>query len=248
MCSEYHIKTNLMEIADELKTAIKTSVAKPEWDQRIKFSLSAPVIAKKENEIRLGELIFPVQPFPNSRLSQVKEEGQVVRIYDVPLWKQGFSKFPCIVPMTSFLEPAYWGPNAGQIVEFSPPQGKLFFVPGFLIKPRVPASGKLNAFTLLTHTASEKMLQYHHRLLVLLEPEAALEYLNLSDDARPAHATLTPEDRFNFLIKNRFVPDFKTAKSRHMAKGWEKRVDQHLTALENEKAYLSTLSHEQVLG
>jgi putative SOS response-associated peptidase YedK len=241
MCSEYHVKTKINEIADELGVPIKTSLENTSWDQRIKFTLPAPVIAKKENEFRLGELIFPAQPFPNSRLSQIKEDDQIVRIYDIPLWKQSFKQFPCIVPMTSFLEPAYWGKNAGEVIEFTPPKESLFFVPGIVIKPRVPATGKLNGFSLLTHTASEQMLSYHHRLLVLLKPDAAVEYLNLGPD-------IDPEERFNFLIENRYLPEFKTAKSRHMAKGWEKRVDQHLAALEDENAYRSALQLEQVQG
>lgn len=241
MCSEYHVKTKINEIADELGVPVKSVSENTAWDQRTKFTLHAPVIAKKEDEFRVGELIFPAQPFPNSRLSQIKEDDQVVRIYDIPLWKQSFKQFPCIVPMTSFLEPAYWGKDAGSVIEFTPPKENLFFVPGIVIKPRVPATGKLNGFSLLTHTASEQMLQYHHRLLMLLKPEAAVEYLNLDSET-------DPEERFNFLIENRYVPEFKTMKSRHMAKGWDKRVDQHLAALEDEKAYRSALHQEQVPG
>jgi putative SOS response-associated peptidase YedK len=241
MCSEYHIKTKINEIADELGVPVKSASENKSWEQRIKFTLSAPVIAKRENELRVGELIFPAQPFPNSRLSQIKEDDQVVRIYDIPLWKSSFKQFPCIVPMTSFLEPAYWGKNAGEVIEFTPPKENLFFAPGIVIKPRVPATGKLNGFSLLTHTASDQMLDYHHRLLVLLKPQAAVEYLNLSSETHP-------EERFNFLIENRYIPEFKATKSRTMAKGWEKRVDQHLAALEDEKAYRSALRAEQVSG
>ena len=241
MCSEYLVKTKINEIADELGAPVKSASKNNSWDQRTKFTLAAPVIANRDGEFRVGELIFPAQPFPNSRLSQVKEDDQVVRIYNVPLWKTSFKQFPCIVPMTSFLEPAYWGKEAGGVIEFSPPKEKMFFVPGIVIKPRVPATGKLNGFSLLTHTASDQMLEFHHRLLMLLKPQAAVEYLNLGPDT-------DPEERFNFLIENRYVPDFKTAKSRTMAKGWEKRVDQHLGALEDEKAYRSVLSQEQVSG
>lgn len=240
MCSEYQVKITLKEMEEELKAPVNSSSEKMRWDQRTRFTMQAPVIRKKEKGFEVEELIFPAQPFPNSRLSQVKEEDQVVRIYDIPLWKQSFKQAPCLVPMTSFLEPAYWGEKAGHVIEFFPPEDKLLFVPGIVIKPRVPATGKLNGFSLLTHTASKQMLAYHHRLLVLLKPEAAVSYLNLGE--------IDPQERFNFLIENRYVPEFKTTISRSMAKGWEKRVEQHLNALDDEKSYRSTLNQEQVQG
>ena len=236
MCSEYHVKTTASEIERELGSNLNIRSPAAEWDKRIKFTTTAPVIRKAKDELVLDELIFPAQPFPNSRLSQLKENDQIVRIYDVPLWKQAFTQFPCVVPLTSFMEPAYWGENAGSIMEFLPKETKHFFVPGLVIKPRVPATGQFNGFTLLTHTASQQMLQYHHRLLVLLTPEKALDYLNLKQPSA--------EDRYQFLLDNRHISTFQVEKSRTMARGWEKRVDEHKDSLESEMQYREALERE----
>ncbi len=252
MCSEYSIKTKVEEVAKALGTSIKASGKDSAWDSRIKFTNFAPVVTLKANLPVIGELVFPANPFPNSRLSQASsnknktstdessEEDQIVRIYDIPMWREGFSKNPCLVPMTSFFEPAYWGDHAGEVIEFKHPEEQLLFVPGFMIKPRVPSTGKLNGFTLLTHTASEQMLNYHHRLLVLLKPKEALEYLFLDKE--------DPVARFDFLLKHRLTPKFKTSKDRTMAKGWEKRVEDHESSLADENKYRAILAKEQVSG
>ena len=248
MCAEYQIKATISEIQAELGFPIQKICPADSWSTRIKMSLAAPVIGVKEGEIRLNELIFPVDPFPNARLSQLESnktevadaEDQIVRIYDIPLWKAGFEKYPCLVPMTSFFEPTYWGPFRGDVVEFRDPEHKILFVPSFLIKPREPATGKLNGFSLLTHTASKQIVGYHHRLLVFLEPQRALAYLKMED--------LTAEERFEFLLAYRYVPDFNVSFDRVMAKNWERRVEDHEHALANENRYVEALKREGVKG
>lgn len=248
MCSEYHVKTNIEELLEPLNASVDSNATA--WDKRIKFTTQAPVLRWTQDKLKLEELVFPANPFPNARLSQIQsnkvskveksgvDEEQIVRIYEVPIWKDGFAKHPCLVPMTSFFEPAYWGDSAGKIVEFRDRKRKVQFVPGFILKPRVPSTGKYNGFALLTHTASDQMLDYHHRQIVHLEPEAGLEYLQ--------REFKSAEDRFNFVIDNRVHPDFETNIERPMAKGWDKRVDQHLVSLDEEKAYLKTLLKEKV--
>ena len=142
--------------------------------------------------------------------------------------------------MTSFMEPAYWGKSRGDIVEFSDPQEKLLFVPSILVKPRVPDTGLFNGFALLTHTASRQMLGYHHRLLVFLKPKAAVEYLQLGQ--------VPPAKRFEFLLENRYVPDFKTSVDRKMAKGWDKRAAKHEESLRDEEKYIDSLRQESIAG
>lgn len=237
MCAEYKVAVTFAGIERELGTAIDNLSARTEWDARVKLSLTAPVLAARGGKIKLNELVFPVNPFPNARLSRADGE-RVVRIYDVPTWKTSFEKYPCVVPMTSFYEPAYWGAHKGEVIEFADSARGLMFVPAILIKPRVPATGKLNAFSLLTHTASDQMLGYHHRLLVMLKPADARTYLELTD--------VSAEERFEFLLEHRHVPRLKTATERKLAKGWDKRVEQHREALGDEEKYRKVLQTEGV--
>jgi putative SOS response-associated peptidase YedK len=240
MCTEYRLFTNPEEIANELGSAVENATAEKSWDLRVRLTNKAPVILKTKNKLQLDEYTFPVNPFPNSRLSGLdaktldEDDPQVRRIYELPTWKEAFQKTPCLVPMSGFVEPVYWGSEAGTAQEFRPAEKKLFFVAGIVIHGRVPKTSQ--AFSLLTHTPSAQMLKYHHRLLVMLKLEDALTYLELESS----------RERFDFLIEHRWIPELKIQKDRNLAKGWEKKIDSHKASLEGEKKYISVLKHEGI--
>ncbi len=239
MCAEYTIQTSAKKIREQLgrPLAEEQTIRFPE---RIKFTARAPVITP---DFKLVEKIFPAQPFPNSRLSGVEDENagldqDIRRVYDVPLWKNSFANHPVLVPMTAFFEPVYWGHDIGTVQKFSVPETEVFFVAGMLIKPRVPARANLDGFTLLTHTATEQMMRYHQRLVTVLKPECAAEYLK----------PMSGRERFEFLIANRYTGELMVEKDRNMAKGWEKRVDVQEAKLKREEAYRQALAREKVSG
>ncbi len=221
-------------------------LGKPSSNRRIKLSLPAPVLMNRQGELALEEKVFPVQPFPNSRLSslahgsedEVPTDREIRRIYEAPTWKRAFTETPVIVPMTEFFEPVYWGSEKGTVQAFSIPGEEVFFAAGLLIQSRVPKASSLNAFTLLTHTATAQMRDYHHRLVVLLEKKAAKEYLE----------PMSAKDRFEFLIENRYTRQLSVSKDRTMAKGWEKRVSAQEAKLKREEAYLESLKSESIEG
>lgn len=241
MCSEYNISTTDKAIREVLDADVVTLSSNHEWYQKVRLTNKAPILFRRASgDLVLDEYVFPVQPFPNSRLSSIErkdlngEDPQVRRIYDLPTWKKPFEKSPCLVPMSSFIEPVYWGEDAGTAQEFKPPREDLFFIPGIIIPGRTPKTDK--AFSLLTHTPSAQMLKYHHRLLMMLKPADALKYLD-AEDAR---------ERFDFLLKHRWVPELKVEKNRQLAKGWEKKVDSHVASLDAEKKYIDVLKTEGV--
>ncbi len=82
------------------------------------------------------------------------------------------------------------------------------------------------------------MLEYHHRLIVILEAEKAVGYL----------AEMTPQERFDYLIENRYTGTFETTKVRNMAKGWEKKIDIQNSKLKNEMYYREVLKSNDVDG
>jgi putative SOS response-associated peptidase YedK len=239
MCAEYTIQVSAKKIREHFgRPLVEEQTYR--FPDRIKFTTGAPVITAGNI---LTEKIFPAQPFPNSRLSGVEEEGtdldqDIRRVYDVPLWKKSFAEHPVLVPMTGFFEPVYWGKQIGTVQKFTVPGEKVFFVAGMLIKPRVPSRPGLDGFTLLTHTATKQMLQYHQRLVTILKPEFAAQYLE----------PMSGRERFEFLIQNRFTGDLEVEKDRNMAKGWEKRVAQQEAKLKREQSYRAALEREKVSG
>lgn len=246
MCSEFTIKTTPEQLAESLDREIINSSSVNGWDRHIRLTNKAPILYLEKDQVSLAEGIFPQAPFPNSRLSGLEvEEGsrddnQVKRIYERPTWKKGFEQNPCLIPMTSFLEPVYWGDKIGSVVEFTPSEDELLFTAGIRIKPRVPKTETLNGFSLLTHTPTPQMLKYHHRLLVFLKPADAMEWIEDLDS--------TAQEKFNFLLNKRYLPKLEVNVQRKMASGWKARADKHVRSLEQEKQYIQTLRNEQVAG
>ena len=248
MCAEYQVTTTKRRIQEALGIPLSDDdLGKPNSNKRIKLSLPAPIVLlNKKGEPTVEEKIFPVNPFPNSRLSslahgsedEVPTDREVRRIYEAPLWKKSFAEHPVLIPMTGFFEPVYWGKDIGTVQEFKVPDTEVFFAAGMLIKPRIPKSDDLNGFSIFTHTATEQMLKYHQRLVVLLKPGSEAQYLE----------EMSPQMRFEFLIENRYDGGLDVAKDRTMAKGWEKKIGVQEAKLKREQAYLETLKDEKISG
>ena len=245
------VNTSSKRIEEALGNPVLNKTGKINWDNVIKFSTRAPVLQPSDEGLELVERIFPVSPFPNSRLSGFAnqsdgkedesadpEDRQIRRIYDVPRWKKTFNAEPLLVPMTQFTEYAYWGEQAGSALGFRIPKQELFFAAALSIKPFVPKVAGAEGFSILTHTATEEMLQYHQRLIVLLPAKSALGYFE----------EMSAEDRFQYLIRHRYAGHLLVDKIRNMAKGWEKRVSVQKAKLHREESYRNTLKVEQVEG
>lgn len=108
MCSEYQIKTTSKKIEAALGVPVKSSVGETEFEITVKFSSSAPVLKLSKNGLEFTERVFPVSPFPNSRLSgfenqsdgkdeSMGDEKQIQRIYEKPRGKLGFNTHPVLV-------------------------------------------------------------------------------------------------------------------------------------------------------
>ena len=246
MCAEYQITVSNKKIQEALGVPLPDyGPTKFDHHQRVRFTVTAPVIERRAEGPVLTSKIFPVNPFPNSRLSGLgldedasETDQDIRRIYDVPLWKKTFAENPLLVPMTSFFEPVYWGKDIGTVQEFKVPDSDVFFIAGMMMKPRVPKSDQLSGFSLLTHTATPQMLKYHQRLVTILKPESALGYLE----------PMTPQAKFDYLIKHRYVGELAVSKDRNMAKGWEKKVGLQEGKLHREQLYLTALKNEKVNG
>lgn len=247
MCAEYQMTVSNKKVQEALGIPLPDyGPTKFDPAKRIRMSTLAPVIELRAGVPTLTEKIFPVNPFPNSRLSGLgsldegagESEQDIRRIYDVPLWKKSFAENPLIVPMTSFFEPVYWGQDIGTVQEFKVPDEEVFFVAGMSIKPRIPKSDSMNGFSLFTHTATMQMLKYHQRLVTILKKAEAVRYL----------VPMTPQERFNFLISNRFTGELAVSKDRTMAKGWDKKIALQEGKLHREQAYLAALEREKVKG
>lgn len=244
------IKANTERVKRLIGRPILIRTKETEWNRRVKLTNSFPTIETSESDdsgdaLELHDRLFPVMPFPNSRLSDIvlnpaSGEEELVRIYNRPTWSPGFASERCLVVMTSFFEPAYWGPQAGTVQEFSSINDDILLVAAIKIKPIKPSTGKRDGVSLLTHVPSEFMVQYHHRLMVFLKPDHGLEWIS--------GGKANVQEKFEFLLENRYMPELVAKKDRTMAKGWEKRIAKHEEALGDENRYIEFLKTEGIKG
>lgn len=249
MCSEYTTKTSPKAVEKALGVPLLNWAENFEWGKTVKLYTQAPIIQRNGNRYELSEKVFPSSPMPNARLSGIgnqsdgndseeDEHTQIRRIYEMPRWKDAFENRPLIVPMSSFTEFAYWGDSAGTAQDFTISNEEVLFAAGIEIKPFTPKGEKSDGFAILTHTATDQMLKYHQRLIVLLKPEDAITYLDV----------MSSKERFDFLIEKRYTSDLHVEKLRNMAKGWEKRIPVQTSKLEREHKYREVLRKEAVAG
>jgi putative SOS response-associated peptidase YedK len=247
MCAEYQIRASQKRIEEALEQRLRNETDKKVWDQHVKLTMHVPVIESDGEGYKICERVFPANPFPNSRLSGVEprsetgDEIEFKRIYDMPTWKQGFKTERCLAVATRFLEAVYWGEKPGTVQGFQIPDRDVFFIAAIGIKPNVPKTGRRDGVSLLTHTATEQMLKFHHRLLVLLKPEDALGYLEFDSESRPSEI-------FDYLIEKRFTGRLNVTEERKMAKGWNKRGPAQEIKLQREQHYVKALKAEGVEG
>ena len=89
MCVEYALKANETEIQNEFGVAIKNVSKKDAWKTRVKMTVPAPVIAVKDGEIRMNELVFRRILFPmrvslNRRVIRRKRKSRLrtIRLFE----------------------------------------------------------------------------------------------------------------------------------------------------------------------
>jgi putative SOS response-associated peptidase YedK len=241
MCSEYELYTQAKKVDEAIGFTIRDP--KPNLDQfefHVRIYGQAPIIIVDRDgnakfEYAQFSLRPPGTPYStfNARLADWDEKtDKPVRIVDKPTWKKPFVASRCLVPMTAFLEPIYSGAHAGKVMSFASPEATVLFAPGIYAEcPNPKKPGEIYVgFALVVHTAMPFVLETgHHRSPVFLEPKSARAYLCDS---------MTAEERYELLLNDRFVPALTSAKSRDLAKAWEKRVSANVEAHNEELAFV----------
>jgi putative SOS response-associated peptidase YedK len=264
MCSEYVLKIRPEAVEEALGTPIISHSNQTSWDMELRMGGRAPVIVAEGDKLYFETLRFPTSPFPNARLSGFRNQSdgndfesrdeadkEITRIYDKKLWKEGFATKPLLTPMTRFREFAYWGERKGDAIDFEIPGEDVFFAASIGIgahetkwekarreKLGQPKPPQEQGFAIITHTATEEMLQVHQRLIVIFKAEDALGYLAIND----------PLERFQYIVDYRYAGHLKNEKQRTMAKGWDARVGKQIAKREREMNFRQALETEGVLA
>ncbi len=234
MCAQFTLKSEANALSKKWGIRIPQNFDSKNWDLRVrgfmKIDLAPVIYALNDKELSLKEMCYSLCPtwsaeFPfkwstyNARMNRPsKDPKKVEYIYQVPTWREAFAKgLTCLIPMNSAIESSYFGSHAGNMIHFSTKTKNEFYVVG-LYSPWIDKNtGEIHeTFTLITDDPYKFFFDCGHDRSVFVINENSVDQW-LKD------RTMKPQERYQFLKKNRINLDWNVAIDRPLAKGWEKR-------------------------
>ena len=230
MCAHFTLKAKANELAKKFKIKISEDL---DFNVSVRGFMKtelAPIILFDKNRAIIKEACFSLVPswskeFPvkfttyNARLERENPKtGKPEFIYEVPTWKDSFSKGKtCFVPMNFAFESSYFGSHAGHIIKFSTTSETVFFAAGLYSEWLNKETGEVKeTFTLLTDDPYPYFFKAgHDRSIIALDESVYDQWLS---------SKMEPKERLLFLRKNRIDLDWKVETDRPMKAGWEKRA------------------------
>lgn len=153
----------------------------------------------------------------NARLESTDTKGDVTYIFQKPTWKGAFERRHCLVPIDKFIEPAYHGKLAGNMVAFSPTNNEPMTAAGIWETWVNHSTGEIiESFTILTDDPIPfvENSSGHDRSPIFLRPDAFEEWLNGKKSGL---------EWIEFLRTHRADYELMIDVDRAMKPGWEKR-------------------------
>lgn len=179
MCGRYTVAASLDELVEVF------DVPKPEFDVRPRYNVApgqdCPVVGRDRRGRRMGLMRWgfvrdgreEARPLVNARSETAAR---------LPTFREAFARRRCLVPADGFYE---WGPVNGRRVPrwFHPPNGRLL---------ALAAVWEGRTFAILTTEANADVAGVHHRMPVLVPPEAWRAWLDPATDPSSLGPRLGP--------------------------------------------------------
>jgi putative SOS response-associated peptidase YedK len=218
MCAQFALKIESNKLS--LKYNIKISDQLTTIDSRFLPHSIAPLIVADKAQNRLTPMRFSLIPSWSTepKVKFATHNARIESNSEKPTCRIPFQSNHCLVPLTSFFESVYEGPEAGNIIRFSDPQDELLLAAGIFDYWNDPNSPEKSffSFSILTQAPSKFILDHgHDRTPIFVKDDFAFEWLNL---IKKDEAFIKDE-----LLKNAYHPTLKIDIDRPLKAGWEKR-------------------------
>ncbi|MFG0254150.1 MAG: SOS response-associated peptidase family protein [Rhodopirellula sp. JB053] len=221
MCNRFHVRTNLHDICKRLDAQATFDFDIPEEV----FPLApAPTLAINRDGMReIRPMTFGMggdsgkgKGGPRYLLNNTRIESRT----KWP-WKTPFEKYRCVVPMTSFREPCYWGETAGTEVSFSPTKDKLLLAAAIFSFKQEPNQEPDLRMSLVMRPALPYVMEHgHHRSPFFLRNDGLDAWM----DRSPRSA----DQSIEVLREFAYEPPLTHRVDRQMAASWTKRKSANL--------------------
>ncbi|TWT76988.1 hypothetical protein Pla123a_24130 [Posidoniimonas polymericola] len=151
-------------------------------------------------------------------------------------WKDAFRTSRCVVPMTDFREPCYWGETAGSEVYFHRPDHDLLLAAGIYRTWRSPdGESSVVTMSLLMRPAGDYVMSHgHHRQPVFVDEQEVDQWLE--------RRTLETQAGVDLLRSLAIDPELEHTHARDMAPSWTKRQSARMRERDEQLAALETAS------
>lgn len=175
----------------------------------------APVIVLRDDALTAVPMKFSLLPrwSKEPKVKFATHNARIESIAEKPTWRDSFKKRHCVIPMTSFIEPIYEGPEAGHMVSFHKPDSDWLMAAGIWDEWTDKESGEvIESFSIITSTPLPFVEKTgHDRSPVFLGAKAAKQWL----EANTGDA--------EWLLSVAEKPAIALTRFRPMKAGWEKR-------------------------
>lgn len=233
MCNRFEVDTDRAALALTLSAQLSLPF---DWAPAIYPRQTAPgLLLNADGQRELLPMQFSLAPPGSKTPTDPKRALNNTRVESVEKWpwKTSFRQFRCIVPLTSFREPCYWGETAGTEIDLKPTGEELLGAAAiYSIWQSADKSEEIVTMSLLMRPASAFVMEHgHHRMPFFLQKEGF--------DAWMEHGDRKAEKSRSILREFALEPELQYSVARHMADSWSKRRsaklkqrDEQLAAIE----------------
>lgn len=242
MCNRYTIKTSLSQLAAFYKADLfgdfpATEIADVEIFPR---SIAPGLVQNADGDRELHPMQFAFAPPGCPTPSDPKRALNNARIESVDRWpwKHAIQKNRCVLPLTAFREPAYWGETEGTEIRFQRPDEGLLHVAGiYRIWKSPDHRTSLHTMSFLMRPASTYIMDHgHHRQPLFIAATGIDAWINPID--------YTIEELKELLRTHAESPELIYHHARDMAASWIKRKSAKLKERDKQLTELESLEND----
>ena len=214
MCNRYNIKTNLSLLGEKIHAVLPI---KFDFSGHVVPRSTAPgILLNQDGERELHPMRFGLIPRGARELpEQAYNNARVENIEKWP-WKLSLPKHRCVLPLSAFREPCYWGEPAGKEVYFRAPDEPLLLVAGLYNVWQNEVT-----MTFLMRPAGNYVMEHgHHRQPFFIKHEGIDDWMTTAE--------LGPDEAGAILRKHAAAPELTHEVDREMAAAWKGRQKDRL--------------------
>jgi putative SOS response-associated peptidase YedK len=189
-----------------------------DWEERILPHAFSPVLTNTGWQMMKFSLLPSWSK--EGRVKFATHNARLETIDSKPTWKVPFLKNHCLVPISGFIEPAYSGPLAGNLIQFreaAPGESGLMMAAGIYDHWVSHVTGEvIDSFAIITHDPSSYVSKMgHDREPLFLEPQHFDFWLKTTG--------IKAADLVHELRARTWTPKYTAEVDRALKPGWEKR-------------------------